>query len=134
MTEGAKGGCLCEAVRYRVNGPLRPVVACHCQQCRKTSGHHVAATAALREDLDISGTVKWFVSSESATRGFCPTCGSNLFWDGGGARISIFAGTLDDPSGVRLAAHIYCADKGDYYEITDDLPQADKWDPNLTEF
>lgn len=126
------GGCLCGEVSYQVDGALRPVVACHCSQCRKTSGHHVAATAAKRADLIISGTVKWFVSSETAARGFCPTCGSNLFWDGGGDRISIFAGTLDDPSGVRLAAHIYCADKADYYEITDDLPKADKWDPALT--
>ena len=33
-------------VRYRVDGPLRVVVNCHCSQCRRTSGHHVAATAA----------------------------------------------------------------------------------------
>ncbi|HGG64526.1 MAG TPA: GFA family protein, partial [Rhodobacteraceae bacterium] len=36
------GGCLCGAVTYVVNGPLRDVIACHCTQCRKSSGHHVA--------------------------------------------------------------------------------------------
>lgn len=133
MTRTAKGGCLCGAVQYVVNGPLRPVIACHCRQCRKSSGHHVAATAARREDLAVGGAVKWFASSETASRGFCPTCGSNLFWDGGGERISIFAGTLDGAPGLRMAAHIYCADKGDYYEISDDLPKSDKWDPALTE-
>ena len=43
------GGCLCGAVRYRVAGPLRDVVACHCAQCRRSSGHFAAATAARYE-------------------------------------------------------------------------------------
>ena len=49
------GGCLCGAVRYRVAGPLRDVVACHCGQCRRSSGHHAAATAARRGDLGGGG-------------------------------------------------------------------------------
>ncbi len=127
------GGCLCGAVRYRVSGPLRPVIACHCRQCRKTSGHHVAATSAARGDIDIKGEVRWYRSSPKARRGFCPTCGSNLFWDGPGENLSIFAGTLDGPTGLAIAGHIYCADKGDYYEIADSTPpQAPGADPALT--
>jgi len=126
------GSCLCGAVHYRVSGPLRPVIACHCTQCRKASGHHVAATSAPRNAVEITGDVKWFQSSDRARRGFCPICGSNLFWDGPGANLSIFAGTLDAPTGLQLAGHIYCADKGDYYEIADALPRAEGSDPNLT--
>lgn len=126
------GGCLCGAVTYLVTGPLRPVIACHCVQCRKSSGHHVAATSVAREDIEISGEVTWFQSSKTARRGFCGTCGSNLFWDGAGANLSIFAGTLDGKTGLAMAGHIFCADKGDYYEITDDLPKADGYDPDLT--
>lgn len=126
------GSCLCGAVTYRVTGPLRSVVACHCVQCRKSSGHHVAATSAAREGVEIAGEVQWYRSSDTARRGFCPVCGSNLFWDGPGANLSIFAGTLDAPTGLALIGHIYCADKGDYYEIADGLPQADQRDPELT--
>jgi hypothetical protein len=126
------GSCLCGAVRYAVSGELRPVIACHCSQCRKTSGHHVAATSARRDAVQISGAVSWYASSDSARRGFCPTCGSNLFWDGAGVNLSIFAGTLDGATGLRIAGHIYCADKGDYYEIADGLPQANGYDPDLT--
>jgi len=126
------GGCLCSAVRYVVNGPLRPVVNCHCTQCRKTSGHHVAATSALRSDIDISGEVTWYRSSETAQRGFCAVCGSNLFWDGGGANLSILAGSLEGKTGLCTEGHIFVADKGDYYEITDGLPQAAADDPDLT--
>lgn len=126
------GSCLCGAVRYSAAGALRPVIACHCTQCRKTSGHHVAATSAPREDVEIAGDVTWFRSSQMARRGFCGTCGSNLFWDGPGSHLSIFAGTIDDATGVTLIGHIYCADKGDYYEIADGLPQAIADDPALT--
>ena len=117
------GSCLCGQVKYTVSGPLRPVIACHCQQCRRTSGFHVAATSAPRETVRIHGTLTWYRSSTKAKRGFCATCGSNLFWDGPGKNLSIFAGTLDAPTGLALAGHIYCADKGDYYEITDGVPQ-----------
>jgi len=37
--------------------------------------------------------------------------------------MSIWAGTLESPTGLRAAKHIFIADKGDYYEITDALPQ-----------
>lgn len=127
-----RGSCLCGLVRYRVDGPLRPVVACHCTQCRKTSGHHVAATSAPREAVKVEGEVTWYASSATARRGFCGTCGSQLFWDGPGRNLSIFAGTLEAPTGLVLAGHIFCASKGDYYTIADDLPQAAEADPELT--
>ncbi len=127
-----RGGCLCGAVTYRVTGPMRPVIGCHCNQCRKTSGHHVAATSARREGVDITGEVTWFQSSDAARRGFCGTCGSNLFWDGPGVNLSIMAGTLDGPTGLRLAGHIYCATKGDYYEIADGTPLSAGADVALT--
>ena len=126
------GGCLCGAVTYVVNGPLRDVIACHCTQCRKSSGHHVAATSCHRDDIDVTGKVTWYQSSDTARRGFCGICGSNLFWDGAGVNLSIFAGTLDGPTGIKMAGHIFCADKGDYYELSDDLPKADADDPVLT--
>lgn len=116
------GRCACGAVRYRVEGPLRAVIACHCETCRRTSGHHVAATATPRDAVTVEGEVTWYRSSEQARRGFCPTCGSQLFWDGP-EHLSIFAGTLEAPTGLTLDCHIYCAEKGDYYAIADDLPQ-----------
>ncbi|MEM1429552.1 MAG: GFA family protein [Pseudomonadota bacterium] len=127
-----QGSCLCGEIRFSVRGPLRPVIACHCTQCRKTSGHHVAATSAARDAVTVSGTPRWYRSSDSARRGFCPTCGTPLFWDGPGRNLSIFAGCLDGATGLRLAGHIYCADKGDYYEIGDALPQAPAAHPGLT--
>ncbi|NKB27917.1 MAG: GFA family protein [Rhodobacteraceae bacterium] len=127
-----QGSCQCGAVSFQVSGPLRPVVACHCSQCRKASGHHVAATSAARADVTVTGAVSWYQSSDTARRGFCGTCGSQLFWDGPGANLSILAGSLDGATGLSMAGHIFCADKGDYYEVDDGLPSAQGRDPALT--
>lgn len=121
------GGCLCGAVRYELRGPLRDVIGCHCEQCRRTSGNYVTATTCPSSALtlhDPDGALRWHRSSEIAERGFCGTCGSNLFCKPSREdRISVMAGTLDAPTGLRLSRHIYTRFKGDYYEIADGLPQ-----------
>ena len=124
--QAREGGCMCGAVRYRISGPLRPVIMCHCTQCRRMTGHVMAATAARRTDFRLlsEGGLTWYASSAEARRGFCTRCGSTLFWQGAGRDyISIAAGTLDDSSGLATAGHIFTADKGAYYEIADSAPQ-----------
>ena len=124
------GSCLCGGVAYRLSGDLRPSVACHCVQCRKTSGHYVSATQVGPNQLEItkSDTLHWYRSSPLAERGFCAQCGSSLFWrhahDGGA--VSVMSGTIDGPTGLRTEKHIFVADKGDYYEIADDVPQKEQ--------
>lgn len=125
------GSCLCGAVTFEVEGPLRPVVACHCGQCRKVTGNFVAATGAARDAVTIAGEVTWFRSSPEARRGFCAICGSQLFWDGLGTHLSIMAGALDGATGLSLAGHIFCADAADWEVIDDGLPRADGADAML---
>jgi len=121
------GGCACGGVRYEVRGPLRDIIACHCEQCRRTSGHFVAATACRRGvfSLPKSTTLKWFIAVPGYRRGFCSECGSSLFYEEiGGERVSIAAGTLDEPQGLKIAAHIFVAEAGDYYSIEPGVPQS----------
>jgi hypothetical protein len=125
-----RGSCLCGGVVYEVEGPLRDVIGCHCGQCRKQTGHFMAATAAKHTDFKVvkQDDLKWYTSSDFAERAFCGTCGSTLFWQRkGGDYIAIAAGTLDTPTGIRIEGHIFCADKGDYYEILDGDYQRSHW-------
>ncbi|WP_157015456.1 GFA family protein [Mesorhizobium xinjiangense] len=126
MSDVHAGGCLCGAVLYTVSGPLRGVVYCHCTQCRRQTGHIYAATNVADDRIEIDGAdnLTWYAASNLAHRGFCRICGSALFWkpDDGG-HISIMAGTFDTPSGLESESHIFVADKGDYYEISDGLAQ-----------
>ena len=126
-----RGSCHCKGVRYKVIGELREILACHCGQCRKQTGIHYAATGVKDSDLVMESerTLVWYDSSKDAKRGFCGTCGSALFWKGNDSdRISILAGSFDDKLPVRLGRHIFCEEKAEFYEITDDLPKYPKSD------
>lgn len=126
MTEKQEGSCLCGGVRYTTDGPLSDVVACHCTQCRKQSGHYYATTNVADDHLHIDDlqNLKWYHASKHAKRGFCMVCGSTLFWKHNkDAFTSVLAGSIDGKTGLKTEKHIFCADKGDYYEITDGLPQ-----------
>lgn len=121
-----KGSCLCGAVTFEVAGDLTHPTACHCTRCRKHHGHFEAGTEVDKSALTINGedNVTWYRSSEKVRRGFCRVCGSSLFFDPVFRDwIGISMGAFDGPSGVRLERHIFVADKGDYYDIADGLPQ-----------
>ena len=121
-----KGSCLCGAVSFEVEDELPTPDACHCSQCRKTSGHVWASTDVPSANVKIDGEdkVRWYQSSEKIRRGFCSICGSALFWDPLHRDwIAIAMGAFEAPTGTRLGKHIFTADKGDYYEICDGLPQ-----------
>ena len=119
------GSCLCGGVRFIVSGPLRDVVVCHCRMCRKAHGHVGAYTAARKDALTFveARGLRWYRSSADARRGFCDECGSTLFWDAERREtISIAAGTLDAPTGVRTTLQIHVASAGDYYDVDASIP------------
>jgi len=123
-----EGGCLCGDVRYRVNGPLRDILVCHCTECRRWAGRAWAATACRRQDFELlsAEAVAWVSSPQSvsrASRAFCRTCGSALFWEAPGREtISIAPGTLDDPAGLEVVAHIWVEHAPAWEPPPDGLP------------
>jgi hypothetical protein len=130
METRATGRCLCGGVAYEVHGPLRDIVLCHCEECRRANGYLGAYTSTLATDLVVvvDDSLRWIDSPQShrsARRGFCEECGSSLFWHAAGSeRVSVAVGTLDRPTGLRVAAHIYTHQAGDYDELPDDgLPR-----------
>jgi hypothetical protein len=107
---------------------MMPVTYCHCSKCRRWHGHVGAYSAVDRDAFRLTETrgLKWHSVSPTVRRGFCAECGSSVLYDGtNDTKMSICAGTLDDPTGLREKAHIYVGSKGDYYEIGDDLLKYD---------
>ena len=119
------GSCLCGAIRFTVEGPIEGPSVCHCTQCRKQSGHVWSSAFAAEDRIKITGKVQWYEAKAQARRGFCPVCGSFLFWKAHDEDTMSFAlGAIDGPTGTTLEKHIFTASKGDYYDIADGLPQS----------
>ncbi len=109
-----EGTCPCGAVTYAVRGPVRDIVVCCCDACRRATGGPWAASAAHRQDLAVAGDafLTWETASASehdAARGRCRRCGTVVFWDAPGREtVSFAASTLADRRDLRIAAHIWC--------------------------
>ncbi|WP_347311567.1 GFA family protein [Defluviimonas sp. SAOS-178_SWC] len=113
-----RGSCLCGGVAFEAEAPLGDVIACHCSQCRRTSGHFWAGSFVPRARFRLvsAATLRWFRSSPGVDRGFCATCGASLFWRPvDGTEICVAGGALDLPTGLKLAEHWHREDAGDYY-------------------
>lgn len=126
MVDKNTGHCLCSGIEYEAKGLLRPIVYCHCEQCHRTSGNLVAATACDLKDLALTKneSLGWYRSSQIAQRGFCSNCGSTLFWKPEHDNyICIMAWTQNRPSGLKAERHRFVPDLSDYYAIGDGLPQ-----------
>ncbi|MEQ9674471.1 MAG: GFA family protein [Roseovarius indicus] len=121
----ASGGCLCGAVRFRVEAELRDPIACHCKQCRQQSGHFFSAVPAPKTALNFERDdgLRWYRHTDTAMRGFCGECGSSLFWRGDeGPVVMVAMGALDDTGDMKLCGHYWVDFMGDYYDIDDGLP------------
>ena len=118
--------CLCGGVEVTITPPLRDVVICHCSLCRRWGTLAGAYTAAPRDTVAVSGeNLEWYVDDRGRRRGFCRACGSSLMWDDGGETISISAGALDEPTGLRTVLRIFTADAAGWEYVPDDVPHRD---------
>ena len=94
-------------------------------RCRRTHGHFAAYTAAAAAAITLTEAkgLRWYVA-DGRERGFCCGCGASIFWRRTGSeQISIAAGTIDSPTGLHTSMHIFTESRGDYYEISDELPR-----------
>ena len=118
------GSCLCGDVQIGIDAWQTKVTYCHCSQCRKQTGLYYAAADVLNTDLHVDDRkLRWYEASDFAMRGFCPRCGSALFWRRHGSdSTAVMPGCIDGNTGLDADGHIFVDDRGDYYAISDDLP------------
>ncbi len=120
MSENATltGRCLCGAVKFTARGVLHEVGACHCTMCQRWTGGPAIAVKVAGITFEGEENVTRFRSSDWAERGFCGTCGSNIFYRVIGTDdYYVTAGAFDDPSGFKLASQIFIDEKPGYYDF-----------------
>ncbi|WP_193143117.1 MULTISPECIES: GFA family protein [unclassified Meridianimarinicoccus] len=108
------GGCLCGAVRYTLAEAPERYGACHCGMCRRWTGGIELGLEVPPGGVTFEGAdnIRIYTSSDWAERGFCGTCGSNLFWrltvpGPMHGLMSVTAGTLDSLDGLTLTTEVY---------------------------
>ena len=129
-----EGGCHCGAVRFRVEGePIRAGL-CHCSDCRRHAAAPVVAWAVFpKEQVQSTGEVATYASSEHGRRQFCPSCGSNLYY----LNDVIFPGLVDvpiaafdDPDALPPIEQIQLAERIGWMEDAHELPGFERWPPD----
>lgn len=130
------GGCLCGAVRYEINGPIRNIVYCHCSRCRKAQGSAFAANGVVKaSDFRMrSGTdsLTGYEATPGQTKYFCKTCGSPIISKtvSRPEQVRVRLGTIDSDIVERPMAHIFVTSRANWETITGDLPQYEAYEPN----
>ncbi len=126
------GGCICGSVRYKIKGPTRCVVHCHCSQCRHSYASLVGTGATIEKDqvevVKGKDNLTTYVFSPEVQRLFCKTCGcSILYYDATlPDMVFYFPSTLDD--GVHPGHpddnehHVHMDSKAHWENFSDDLP------------
>ncbi|MFT3972022.1 MAG: GFA family protein [Amaricoccus sp.] len=103
------GHCLCGAIRFSFTGVPNWVLHCHCESCRRATASAMTTFVSVPDSHVVwSGPPPArFASSPGVTRGFCPTCGSPLFYrnDRLPGETHLYAALLDDPGALTPEGH-----------------------------
>ena len=120
MPSKAEGGCVCGAVRYRVESAPMSVHCCHCTSCQTETGSAFAMNLLIEADRValLSGAPKCVMTPSESGKGQqiwrCPECQVAVWSNYGGAGQKVRfvrVGTLDDPKAVTPDIHIYTRSK-----------------------
>jgi hypothetical protein len=126
------GECQCGTVRYRVADAFLYAANCHCSRCRAATGSAFKAFAGIeRAKLEITEGANALLvfGDEDLNDTRCSACGSLLFSVvREGEYVHVALGSLVDAPSIRPTEHIFVGSKAPWFEITDDLPQAEEYD------
>lgn len=115
------GKCLCGAVSFKAQPEAPHVGACHCKMCRQWgSGPFVEVNCGTSISFEGEENIKTFSSSDWAERGFCGTCGSNLFYRlKHSGETMLAAGLVDNLDDYKMTMQVFIDEKPDYYTFAD---------------
>ena len=126
MSDSHTGRCLCKAVTYTFETPIKWCVNCHCESCRRNCSAPFTTFVGVDD-----GQWRWtgvepsvFESSPGVQRFFCGTCGSPVAYrPKGGGEIHVYAAALDDPAAFAPERHVFHSEKLAWVHLADDLPR-----------
>ncbi len=119
------GHCMCGAVAWQYSGEITRNLVCHCPDCqRATSAPFTHFLGLMPDAVQWLGTINHYESSPGTFRGFCPSCGTRLYFrsDKWPEEIHVHAATLTDRSEYRPTAQVVLRSKAKWLDDLDALP------------
>jgi hypothetical protein len=134
MTVQRQAACHCGQLRVRLDGDPVLVSSCHCLACQRRTGAVFGSTSFFKGDqvVAIEGEHRtWRRAGDSGrflTFHFCPTCGSNVFWEAEGTpdRLSVAVGAFADPAFPAPVRTVWAENKHDWLPFPDSIPRHPK--------
>ncbi|WP_292571349.1 GFA family protein [Mesorhizobium sp.] len=122
------GHCMCVAVTWTYSGDIIRNLVCHCADCQRATSSPFTAFLGLRADeLNWAGDIRHYESSTDTFRGFCPSCGTRLYfrstrWP---SEIHVHAATLTDPGEYRPDAQVFMQSRLKWLDRLHSIPTHD---------
>ena len=115
LSEPVTGSCLCGAIRFAIEVPVKELRACHCRNCQKASGaagsvNAVVPSASFR--LTQGKPKRYSARADSGRllhRHFCAECGSPIYSqrDTTPETVVVRAGLFDNAGEMRIVSNIW---------------------------
>ncbi len=125
------GHCHCGAIRYQLTGEPKVVALCHCSDCRRSAGAPVVAWAMFAEAaLTLTQGQPKTSTLGTATRSFCPDCGSGLFYRNAvvlPGLVDVQTSTLDDPEALQPTLQMQVAERLNWMKRIHELPEFERY-------
>jgi hypothetical protein len=120
-----EGGCVCGAIRYRVEGEPSSSGICHCRTCRRIASAPTLPFVTFKEGefAFTHGQPVEFASSPPVRRTFCGSCGSPLTYRSTAepGTVDVMTCSLDEPEAWPPTFHVWTSHKLGWENIADGL-------------
>lgn len=127
------GGCQCGQVRYEAEGEPMLVALCHCTMCRRANAAPAVAWAMFaNEQVRFTKSApKKYTSSESAKRGFCEHCGTQISFSADyiPGLIDLTVGSFDHPETLAPSLQYWDSERLPWLKRDDSLPHHAEFPP-----
>jgi hypothetical protein len=127
------GGCQCGRVRYQIDAEPALVALCHCSMCRRANAAPAVAWAMFAESQVrfTAAAPRLFNSSESAQRGFCEQCGTQISFTANyiPGLIDLTVGSFDHPEHLPPALQYWDSMRLPWLKRDDSLPYHAEFPP-----
>ncbi len=130
-----EGSCLCGNITFKVDKKNKWCANCHCTRCQRSHGSgFVTWIGVVEHACHISEDtipLKWYSSSKRSQYGFCPICGTSLFYrsEKYPGEIDITLANVSSKHKLKPTGHAYFDTHVDWLVFDDDLERSP--DPKL---